>query len=259
MNPTTPPRTVLVTGATGALGTPTVGALRAAGHDVRSLSRRRAPGLLTGDLLSGAGVPEAVAGADTVVHLATTRGHGDVAATRNLLAAAREAGVAHLLLISIVGIESIPMGYYRDKVTVERLVAESGLPYTVLRATQFHSLVDEILAAQRFSPVLLAPGFALQPIAVEDVAGRLTELTGSGPSGRVPDIGGPRQRAVGDLAAAWRRAKGSRRPVLPLKLPGKAFAGFAAGHGLVPGPAYGHRAFEDYLAARYGAARQGAG
>ncbi|MFE2037110.1 SDR family oxidoreductase [Streptomyces scopuliridis] len=250
--------TILVTGATGTLGTPTVARLRAADQDVRALNRRRGPGLVTGDLLSGAGIPEAVSGVHTVLHLATGRGRKDVVAARTLLDAARDARVAHFVFVSIVGVENIPLGYYRDKVTAERLVTASTLPYTILRATQFHSLVDELFGAQRLSPVLFAPSVTLQPIAVEEVADRLTELTGSGPAGRVPDIGGPEPRAVRELARAWARARGSRRGVLPLKLPGRTFAGYAAGHALVPGPPYGQVTFEEYLARRYatGSARQ---
>jgi uncharacterized protein YbjT (DUF2867 family) len=243
--------TILVTGATGTLGVPTVRRLRAAGHEVRPGSRQRHPGLVTGDLLSGAGIQEAVAGTDTVLHLATGGGRKDVQATRTLLDAARQSRVAHLVLISIAGIESIPLGYYRDKLTIERMVSESTLPYTILRATQFHSFVVALFTAQRLSPAVFVPAFTLQPIAAEEVAQRLTELAASGPAGRVPDIGGPEQRKVSDLADAWARATGSRRSVLPLKLPGRIFAGYAAGHGLVSGPPYGRITFENYLAARY--------
>jgi hypothetical protein len=186
--------TTLVTGATGTLGIPTVTRLRAAGHDVRALSRRSGPGLTTGDLLTGAGIREAVAGADTVLHLATgPRGKGDVEATRTLIDAAAAADVRHVVLISIVGIDDIPLGYYRDKVVIERLVQESGVPHTILRATQFHSFVAAMFTAQRRSPVVLAPSIPLQPIAVEEIADRLVELAGSPPCGRAADIGGPEQ------------------------------------------------------------------
>jgi uncharacterized protein YbjT (DUF2867 family) len=248
--------TTLVTGATGALGVPTVARLRAAGHDVRALSRRSSPGLTTGDLLTGAGIREALGGADTVLHLATTRrAGGDVAATRTLLDAATAAGVRHLVLISIVGIDDIPLGYYRGKVEVEGLVRESGLPSTVLRATQFHSFVEAIFTVQRWSPVLAVPALRLQPIAVEEVADRLAELAGAPPAGRVADIGGPEQRDLPDLARLWAQATGTRRPVLPLRLPGKLFAAYRSGAGLVPGPAYGRQTFTAHLAARPGALR----
>jgi uncharacterized protein YbjT (DUF2867 family) len=248
--------TTLVTGATGTLGTPTATRLCAAGHHVRALSRRSGPGLTTGDLLTGAGLREALDGVDTVLHLATgPRGRGDVEKTRTLLQAAGGAGVRHLVLVSIVGIDDIPLPYYRDKVAVERLVRESGLGYSILRATQFHSLVEALLTTQRRFPIVLAPSFPLQPIAVEEVADRLVELAGAAPAGRVADIGGPEQRSVPDLARLWARATGTRRPVVPLSLPGKLFAAYRAGSALVPGPAYGRRTFADHLAARTGARR----
>jgi uncharacterized protein YbjT (DUF2867 family) len=246
--------TTLVTGATGTLGTPTVTRLRATGHDVRALSRRSGPGLTTGDLLTGAGLREALNGVDTVVHLATgPRGKGDVEAARTLLQAAADAGVRHLVLISIVGIDDIPLSYYRDKVVIERLVRESGLPFSLLRATQFHSFVEALFTAQRAFPVVAAPTFPLQPIAVEEVADRLVELAGAAPAGRVADIGGPEQQSVPDLARLWARVTGTRRPVVPLALPGKLFAAYREGSALIAGPAYGRQTFAGHLAARAGA------
>ncbi len=240
---------VLVTGATGRLGRPTVARLRDAGHDVRALSRRSGPGLVTADLRTGAGLPAALDGVDTVVHLATSpRGSGDIDAARRLLGAAADAGVAHLVLISIVGIEHIPMAYYRDKVVIEALVRDAGVPHTILRATQFHAFVDDLLTAQRRLPVVLAPSVPLQPIAVEDVARRLVELVEAGPSGRVPDVGGPERRDGPGLARQWARARGVRRPVVPVRLPGRVMAAFRAGHALVPGTPYGTRTFADHLA-----------
>ena len=248
--------TTLVTGATGTLGTPTVLRLRAAGHDVRALSRRTGPGLTTGDLTTGAGLDRALDGVDTVVHLATApRGKVDVEAARTLLRACTDAQVRHLVLISIVGIDGIPLGYYRDKVVIERLVRESSVPFTVLRATQFHGYVEALFTGQRALPVVLAPAFAVQPIAVEEVADRLVELASDRPAGRVPDIGGPERRSVPELARLWRSAVGGRRPVVPFVLPGRTFAGYRSGAGLVPGPAYGRATFADHLAARAAAPR----
>ncbi|WP_097186104.1 SDR family oxidoreductase [Blastococcus haudaquaticus] len=242
--------TILVTGATGALGRPTVERLRAAGHDVRALSRRSGPGLVTGDLLTGAGVPAAVTGASVVVHLATGLRRKDPVIARTLLDAARAARVEHLVLISIVGIEHIPLGYYRDKVEIERLVAASGVPHTILRATQFHTLVDQLFTVQRRLPVLLAPSFDVQPIAPVEVADRLVELASSAPAGRVADIGGPAVRPLPELARVWAAVRGLRRRVVPARLPGRVFAGYRAGHNLVPGPPYGRVTFEEYLTGR---------
>ncbi|PJJ65657.1 SDR family oxidoreductase [Compostimonas suwonensis] len=245
--------TVLVTGATGDLGTPTAALLREAGHEVRALSRRTGAGLVTGDLVTGAGIPEAVRGVDTIVHLASGNDESDVPATARLLEIARAEGSPRFVVISIVGIEKIPLGYYRGKLAIEKLVTESGLDHVILRATQFHQFVDMIFTAQRYLPVTFAPRLSVQPIAVDDVAARLVELVGTDAAGRVPDIGGPQVFTARELAQIWKRAVGSHKAVWPLRLPGATFAAFAAGGNLVSGsgPAYGQGTFDDYLAARY--------
>ena len=240
--------TVLVTGGTGTLGSPAVDQLRAADYDVRVLSRRNDEGLTTGDLLTGEGIADAVADVDTIVHLST--GKSDVDAASNLLTAARASGVGHIVLISIVGIDDIPLPYYRGKIAIEKLVSESTVPFTIQRSTQFHTLIARIFAAQRVSPAILAPSFQAQPIDPAEVASRLVSLVGASPAGRIADIGGPETRSLRDLAAIWVRSMGSRRPVWPLRLPGKTFAGFAAGGILVPGDAYGRLTFEEFLSER---------
>jgi uncharacterized protein YbjT (DUF2867 family) len=242
--------TVLVTGATGTLGRPTVAQLRGAGHEVRALSRRSGPGLVTGDLLTGAGIDAAMEGVPTVLHLATGRRRTDVVLARTLVDAASRGRVGHLVLISIVGVEHIALGYYRDKVAIERLVAGSGVPHTVLRATQFHDLVDQLFHVQRRLPVVLAPSFDVQPIAPEEVARRLVELASGPPAGRVPDIGGPEVRPLPDLARAWTAARGIRRRIVPVRVPGRVFSGYAAGLNLVPGTPYGRITYEEHLARR---------
>ncbi|MEO6942506.1 MAG: NAD(P)H-binding protein [Terrimesophilobacter sp.] len=241
--------TVLVTGATGTLGTPTALKLRQAGHDVRALSRKTGLGLTTGDLLTRRGIPEAMSGVDIVVHLAT--GSHDVAQAVAAIDSAREATVAHFILISIVGIENIPLGYYQGKVEIEGYLVESGLPHTIQRATQFHQFVDGIFRAQKFSPIILAPRFSFQPISTDDVASRLVELVGAKHSGRVGDIGGPEQRAARDLAETWKSASGSRRPIASIHRPGKTAAGFSAGHNLVSGAPYGVKTFNQFLDENY--------
>ena len=248
--------TTLVTGATGALGAPTVTRLRAAGHHVRALSRRSGPGLTTGDLLTGEGIAVAVSGADTVLHLATgPRGRGDVEATRTLLAAAKAGGVRHLVLISIVGIDDIPLGYYRDKVVIERLVRESGLPYSVLRATQFHSFVEAMFTAQRRSPVVVArlPRYSRSRSTRSPIGWWSSPALP--PAGRAADIGGPEQLGLDELARIWADATATRRPVLSLRLPGKLFAAYRRGSALAPGAAYGRQTFAEHLAARSRAPR----
>jgi uncharacterized protein YbjT (DUF2867 family) len=242
---------ILVTGGTGTLGRPTVQRLRNGGRDIRVLSRRAGPGRVVGDLATGDGIRDALVGVDTVLHLATTGGAGDAAATRILLAAAADAGVSHFVYISIVGIDDIPMAYYREKAECERMIVAAPVPHTILRATQFHDFVATIFAAQKYSPVLFAPSISVQPIAVAEVGARLIELVDA-PVGRVDDIGGPELLTGPELATAWREATGSRRPVWPLRLPGKAFQAIASGHNLVRGETYGRESFAEFLAERFG-------
>ncbi|NUR99131.1 MAG: NAD(P)H-binding protein [Kribbellaceae bacterium] len=233
---------ILVTGGTGTLGRPTVARLH--GHQVRVLSRKPGPDHVVGDLTTGQGL--GFDGFEIVVHLATSQGKRDVEQTRNLLAAA--SGAQHLIVMSIAGIDRIPLPYYKYKLEAERLVAASGVPYTILRATQFHNLLDLVLSAQRFLPVVLAPSVMLQPIAVEEVADRLAELVEQPPvNGRAEDIGGPERRSVVEFARLWKAARGVRRPVVPVRLPGRTFRGFAAGDATVDGAEYGKVTFAEYL------------
>lgn len=248
--------TVLVTGGTGTLGRAVVRAAQADGHEVRLLSRRPAPETeppctwLTGDLTSGAGVAEAVTGAEVVIHCATTNGRGDVEAAQHLLDAARNAGTTHVVYISIVGVDVVPLGYYRAKLAVERRVAASGVPWTVLRATQFHDLVTRLFTAQRRMPVLLVPrGTSIQPVDVRDVADHLVRLAGAPPVGRAADMGGPQVRTAADLAAIWLRAERLRRPVVRVPVPGKVAREYREGRHLAPDRSVGTITYEQFLTA----------
>jgi uncharacterized protein YbjT (DUF2867 family) len=242
--------TFLVTGATGRIGVPTTTQLRAAGHDVRALSRRGGPGLVTGDLLAGFD-PTILDDVDVIIHLATTNGPKDIRVAENLFRAASAAGVPHVVLLSIVGIDSIPMGFYKQRVEIENIALRSGVPLTLQRATQFHPFVEAMFTAQRFSPVFVSPSIRFQPIATDEVAARLVDLAAGAPAGRVDDIGGPEQRTAADLLDAWKQATQRHRPRIPLRLPGKLFTAFAAGENLVPGPGFGSQTFEQYLAEKY--------
>jgi uncharacterized protein YbjT (DUF2867 family) len=242
--------TILVTGGTGTLGRLVTARLRADGHEVRVLSRRSRPYAL--DLREGTGLAEAVSGVDTVVHCATSPRGGDDEAARRLIEAAREAGVRHLAYISIVGVDQVPLGYYRTKFTVERLIEESGLGWTVLRTTQFHDLVLQLLQGAAKLPVMLLPaGVADQPIEVAEVSVRLAELATGSPAGRAPDMGGPGVRTFPELARAYLRASGRRRLLLNVRLSGKTYRGFRAGAHLAPDRAVGKGTFEQFLAGRF--------
>ena len=237
--------TILVTGGTSGPGRPTVDALRAAGHDVRVLSRTPEDGHVVADLATGAGLDAALAGVKTVVHLATNR-KADLPDTERLLAAARAAGVGHLVYLSIVGVDRIPYGYYVDKQANESAIAASGIPSTILRATQFHSFPGEILAM--FGGRLFLKGLEVQPIGVVDVARRLAELATGSPAGRVPDLGGPEILDATDVLHRLQAAGRAPKRVLSITLPGKAFAAFAAGHHLAGLPGAGTQTFDEWLA-----------
>lgn len=236
--------TTLVTGATSGPGRPTVDGLRAAGHDVRALSRTAA-GHVIGDLSTGAGLADALAGVDTVVHLATNR-RKDLRDTERLLTAARDAGVGHLVYLSIVGVDRIPYGYYVDKLANEQAIAASGIPFTILRATQFHSFPGELL--RMLGGFLWPRGLDIQPVGVVDVAARLVELATAAPAGRVADFGGPEILGADDILRRLQAAGRARRVVLPVALPGKTFAAYRAGHHLAGLPGAGRQTFDEWLA-----------
>ncbi len=247
--------TVLVTGGTGLLGRAVVTGLAAAGHDVRTLSRTAAaPGTVAGDLATGAGLDAAVAGAAVVVHCASDARdprRTDVEGTRRLVDAARRAGGPHLVYVSIVGIDRIPWAYYRAKLDAEREVAVSGLPWSTLRATQFHEFTAALLERLTRLPVVPAPrGWRFQPVDVQEVAARLTAAVADGPAGLLPDLGGPEVLSVAELAGAYLEAAGRRRPVVPLPVPGRFSAALRAGANLAPDGRAGGRTFAAFLAER---------
>lgn len=250
--------TILVTGGTGTLGRAVVARLSAGGgHDVAVFSRQRsAPAGLharwqVGDLHDGEGLDQALAQAGTVIHCASSSDTRDIVSSRNLLAAAHRAGSPHLVYISIVGVDRMSLGYYRAKFEIEQLVADSGLPFTILRATQFHELVLRLFTAQRRSPVVVAPArVSVQPVDAGEVADRLVELATSPPAGQVPDMGGPQIRPVADFARRYLRATGSRRPAVTVPVPGTIMREFRQGRHLAPEYATGQRTFDDFLAGR---------
>jgi len=252
--------TILVTGGTGTLGHPLVHRLLDDGHDVRSLSRRPHTGTerprpqsYAVDLRDGTGLPEALAGVDAIVHCASTPAGGDMEAAGRLVQAARAAGVPHLVYISIVGVDRVPLRYYRTKLAVERLIEDSGIGWTVLRTTQFHDLVLQLIKAGARSPVLPVPtGVRVQPVEVHEVAARLAELAAGPPAGRVPDLGGPEVLTTRDLVRTTLEAGGRRRLLMPLWLPGPTAAALRRGGNLTPEHAEGRRTYAEFLAERVG-------
>jgi uncharacterized protein YbjT (DUF2867 family) len=237
---------ILVTGGTGLLGRHVVPLLK---NDVRVLSRRTGDSTyVTGDLLTAEGVDAAVDGVDTILHLAGGQ-KGDDVATRNLVEAAARAGVRHVVYISVIGVDRVPLGWLRMKLAAERAIAESGLPWTTLRAAQFHDLVYKTVRAMAKLPVVPVPGgLRFQPVDAGDVAARLVELALGEPAGLVPDLAGPTVYPIGDLIKSYLNKQRKRRPMLPVRMPGKVGRAYRAGANLtLEGATLGTRTWEEFL------------
>jgi uncharacterized protein YbjT (DUF2867 family) len=232
---------VVVTGGSGALGRRLVPVLQQSAHRVRQMSRRGAgPGGVRGDLATGRDLPAAVRGADVVVHAATDpRGDPwqvDVAGTRRLVQALDRTGLQHLVYVSIVGVDRVPWGYYRAKFAAEQVLLASGLPVTIVRVTQFHSFVDELLSTARRGPVLPVPmSWRAAPVDIGEVAGFLAGVAAGAPSADVVEFGGPEALSAADLARAWAAAREPGVRVVATPLPGRLSAAFREG-GVLPGP-----------------------
>ena len=253
---------VLITGGTGALGREVARAAEQAGYAVRIASRRSRPQGTPSrrdwaqiDLTGGEGLPEAVSGADAVIHAASDPRRAeavDVNGTRYLAEAAHAAGVQHLVYISIVGIDEIPLGYYRRKLAAEQIIAQSGVPYSILRATQFHTLIDLFLGAASRVPFVfpLPTEFRVQSVAPSEVADRLVRVLAAGAVGRLPDFGGPEVLTVGEAAEQWKQARAVRKPVVRLPIPGRIPTAYRQGKNTVAAGEHGTIRWREWLRSR---------
>lgn len=244
---------IAVAGGTGAVGRHTVEAVRAAGHDAVVLSRSHGV-----DLVTGAGLDAALTDVDAVIDVAsieTLKAAEAIefftAATGNLVSAAADAGIAHIVLLSIVGIDRIPYDYYAGKVAQEKVIEASRVPWTIQRATQFHEFAAQMFARAKVGPLHVAPNARTQPIAAREVGERLADLAIGAPQGRVPDLAGPREERLADMIRACARGQGYRGWIPALNVPGPQMAGMRAGDAL-PGPdaVLGRQTFDEWLATR---------
>lgn len=243
---------ILVTGGTGSLGSLVVDRLQTSGCNVQVLSRSKRLGTIQGDLLTGEGLEKAVEGIDVIIHCAsspTNPRQVDVEGTRRLLQAAERAGVSHIVYISIVGVDRNPFyPYYGIKLEVEQMIEQATIPWTILRATQFHEFVLTLIQALDRLPIMFMPkGFLLQPIQTSEVSDRLVELALSKPAGRVSDIGGPEIWTAADLARAYFKATEQKRSVVELPIPGKIAQAFRTGAQLCPEQKYGKIHWHEFL------------
>ena len=253
---------VLVTGGTGALGRDVVIALRSLGHRARVLSRKPGTGAdwVKGDLATGSGLDRAVADMETIIHAGSAAAQPwrlratDVKGTRRLLEVAKRAHVKHFVYISIVGMEGVPYAYYKQKLAAEEIVRENLVPWSILRATQFHTLMETFLRAFARLPRVAAVPFdwQFQPVDTRDVAARLVEIATGEPAGRLPDFGGPEVRDFKSITESWLKARRLQKRLVDLKLPMAFSRQFAAGRLLCPDHTDGRITFEQYLIRKYG-------
>ncbi len=251
---------VLVTGGTGTLGRHVVTRLRQSGHRARILSRnpRGHVDAVQGDLTSGEGIERAVKGMDAIVHAATTArqnlsGRGDVKATRVLLEHAKKAEIKHFLYVSIVGIDDVDYAYYKTKKKAEEAVRAAGVPWSILRATQFHELIELFVRSFSRIPGVTAVPFAwqFQPVEAMEVGNRVAEAILQPPAGRLADFGGPEIRDLKTMAASWLMVRRSRRRLVNLPIPTRFSRQFAEGRLTAPDHRDGKITFNEYLADRY--------
>ncbi len=248
---------VLVVGGTGTAGRPVVRELLRRGHGVRVLSRH-ADGVEPGarhapaDLTTGDGLAAAVDAVVDVSNIASLKGdlarEFFVGSTRRLVAAEAAAGVRRHVLLSIVGVDRMPTGYYKAKLAQEQALAEAadaaGIAWSVLRATQFHDFAALMLRQARRGPVIVVPALTVRPVATDDVATALADAAEGGASGRLPVLAGPKSVRLTDMVRALLRRRDERAVIVPLPVPGRGMA-------LVPAPGeparYGRGTFEAWL------------
>lgn len=240
---------VAVAGGTGLAGRHVVDSLTRAGHEPVVLARSRGV-----DLVTGAGLAAALAGSDAVIDVSnvttTRRAVAErffTAASTSLRDTAAAAGVRHYVLLSIVGIDRVDLGYYAGKRRQEELLAAGPVPWTVLRATQFHEFAAQVLSGAR-GPVALVPSMRSRPVAVAEVADVLVQALDAGPVGDATELAGPEVLELTDMARQVVRRRGERRLVLPVRVPGRVGRALRGGGNLPAGEfREGTRTFADYL------------
>jgi uncharacterized protein YbjT (DUF2867 family) len=207
---------ILVIGGTGLIGSKAVAILRQGGHEVVAGSPQS--GINT---ISGEGLKEAMAGAQAVIDLANSPSFEDKAVLkffetsgRNLLAAEAAAGVRHHVALSIVGIDRSDNGYFRAKVVQEKLVTSSGIPYTIIRSTQFLEFLRGIADSSTDGNVVKLPPVLFQPIAADDVAGIVAEVALAAPRNAITEIAGPERAPFNEIVARYLKAVGDPRKVV---------------------------------------------
>lgn len=245
---------IAILGGTGTLGSHVTTELTARGHDVRVLSRRSQQYRV--DLSTGEGLAAAIDGCAAVIDASNASAPRRAAqvlvdGSRRLLAAEQKCGVGHHVGISIVGCERVPTGYYRVKVAQEEVIRAASVPWTLVRATQFHELVDMALTAAARWRVVPIPAARFQTIAAAEVARVVADVAEREPSRTGIEVAGPQVQTAAELARTWRSVTGRRAISVPVPVPGQLGRALRAG-GLTAEHAdvLGTQTFADWLAAR---------
>jgi uncharacterized protein YbjT (DUF2867 family) len=234
---------IAIVGGTGTVGAETARVLRARGHAVRVLSRR-APRWPV-DLTTGAGLAEALAGVDVVVDASQGGRRVLLEGTRRLLRAELDAGVGHHVGVSIVGIDRVGGPYYKLKRAQEAAIRAGGVPWTILRATQFHTLVARTFATSAKLGILPVASAPLQPVDPAEVGRALADTAESEPSLAITQFAGPEVLSACELARRWRASTGSH--AVPVPVP--ASRSLKSGGLTNPGAWRGKVTFDQWLAA----------
>ncbi len=223
-------RRIAVAGATGTVGCHVVEAARLRGHEVVSISRASGVDVVSGtlrDRLDGVDAIIDVLSVPTLSRKRATEFFRSAGAT--LQRDGRAAGVSHLVTLSIVGIDGVEDSYYGAKLSQEMAVREGALPWSLLRAAQFHEFAAQTIDRGSLGPVVMVPKAPIRPVSAREVAEELVRLAEGAPAGRAPDLTGPRDERLVDMVRAVLRAQGSRRPAFEIALPGGMGAAMAAG------------------------------
>ncbi|HEY5328100.1 MAG TPA: NAD(P)H-binding protein [Mucilaginibacter sp.] len=255
-------KTILVTGGTGNLGKEVVHQLINKSYQVSILSSQqnlefdKAVEIFKGDLGENTGLVEAMADADIIVHCASSPKDPqkiDIEGTGNLLAAIDKNKTRHFIYISIVGVDKSDYPYYQAKYKVEKMIAESGLPYSILRTTQFHSFIYNMIKSfvSDDNSIQIPQGMRFQPIELKEVAVRIVQLVENGATGLLPHTGGPQVLSIEDMVLSYLNIFGLHQIFQPMPIGSPRYDLFRSGINLCPANAVGLTTWEEFLGRQF--------
>jgi uncharacterized protein YbjT (DUF2867 family) len=246
---------VLITGATGQLGLALLKQLKNTDYQVKITSRRKPQNInqfewVYSDFSTGEGLKDAITDIDVIIHAATSpmknSKNVDVLGFGKFLDMTRQ--IKHFIYPSIVGIEDIPMKYYKYKYQAEELLKNSSVPHTIIRATQFHSFIENSLLSKPLFKKYFVPGdFKFQTVDTSEFAAHLIQLIGDVPKGKTDDFGGPEILTLREMAELKIKVNNESNKVANLSFPGKLYRAFLKGKNTNEQQKSGKITFEEYL------------